>query len=68
MLAQIIFMAVRGLHKSHNVTDIVRHKNFVLQVDGCAYFAIKIQLYTKIFGFFLLITKPGFTVQLLYLA
>ena len=68
MLAQIIFMAVRGLHKSQNVTDIVRHQNFVLQVDWCAYFAIKIQLHTEIFGSFLLITRPDFTVQLLYLA
>lgn len=68
MLAQIIFMAIRGLHKSQNVTDIVRHQSFVLEVDWCAYFAIEIQLQTEIFCSFLFITQPGFTLQLLYLA
>jgi hypothetical protein len=68
ILAQIIFMAVRGLYKSQNVMDIVRRQNFVLQVDCCAYIAVEIQLHTEIFGSFLLITQPGFTMQLLYLA
>lgn len=56
------------LKSRRQIVRHVRHQNFVLQVDWYAYFAIKIQLHTEIFGSFMLITQTDFTMQSLCLA